>query len=1437
MQSKTSNNMRSLPSLVLSLFFALGAAGGLISAQAASPSIWDGGGANDNWNNSTNWGGNVPVPGTTYDLQFAGTTRLTPNNDFTALSNFRHITFNAGAGAFTLTGNSITLNGHLTNNSSSLQTINLPITTGAGRFVATPSGNITLGGAISGNGGLHLAGSGTVTLGGKNTYTNYTYVNGGILVLPTGGAIKNAYYVFLGQNAGQNGALNITGGTLTNSQATDTGNFMIGRAGYGSLNLSSGTVKVNQVYVGWTGGTGTALINGGSLYCGTASDYVVVANSTGTGVLTVKDGLFSHANANRTFSLNNNGVGRAELNMLGGILNNSGGAVSYGYNTALATVGTGAGIVNLNGGSLMLNRFVNQKQSYTAPGDNGSSYLNFNGGTLTATANNASSQPALTFSSNFIPALVEIRVNGAFGTFAGGAVIDTAGQSCLVEPPLLAPTGEGVSTLPVSDGGAGYIGAPYVSITGDGTGATAIANMVDDGTGKGTFKIGSITVCTPGVNYTAGNTTFSFVGGAPTTPATPSAVTTVANTSGGLTKTGAGTLTLMGANTYTGATVVNVGRLIVSSAHNGGGSFTAKDGAAFGAVRDPATTALVTPSLTLGTTTGAEVDFVLPDGTPTAQVMTVGTLTLNGTNNVSVSGAGFTAGDRFPLIKYTTLAGDPGSLTNGVLNPPDGTLGYLIHNPGNSSFDLKITAVSSQLKWVGTVNSGGVGAWDNLVTTNWISTNGVPKVFIGGADVTLDDTATGVTTVGLVGNIEPASVLVDNSSKNYILGGTGSLVGTMNLTKSGTGTLTITNANTYSGVTTVNGGTLAFAGSLATSAGIVTVDGGTLATSGAINTGTGAWTAGSTAASRGVINVNGGSDIQLAGNFIAGNNASGSGAVNITGGSLTNTQASLAANFEIGLTGYGALNMSGGNVKVNTFYVDGGAGTGVALISGGAFYCGTTNDYVLVGASTGTGVLTVSGGILNHAGANRTISVNNSGDAHGELNLLGGAIDNTGGGVSYGYNPGSSLNGTGVVNLNGGNLTLNRFINKKQTGQNGTTGNSYLNFNGGTLTASASTLTSPSLAFSSDFLPVLTGVYVNGAFGTFAGGAVIDTAGETCIVDSALLAPTGNGISALAVADGGSGYIGAPYVSIGGDGAGATAIANMISDGNGALKVGSVTVCNPGVNYTSAIFSFSGGAPTTPASPGAATTAANTSGGLTKNGAGTLTLQGTNTYTGATTVNGGILRVNGSLDAGSAVTVLGGALGGTGVIGGPVSVQPGGTLSPGASIGILSINNTLALAAGSTTFVEVNASSSGSDLVQGITTANYGGTLVVSNTAGTLTQGQTFQLFSAIGHNYNFASIQSAGSAATWSFNPTNGVLTVLTAVATTPTNITFGVSGTTLGLTWPSSHLGWYAQSNSVSVADSAAWHDIADSQLGTNLNITINPAMGQVFYRLRNP
>jgi hypothetical protein len=110
------------------------------------------------------------------NLTFAGTTRLSSTNDIAADTTFGNITFNSGAGAFTLSGNRITLsssNKTIQNSSTNTQTIALGMILSNGATIRANAGAIVLSGNLSGAGQIFKSSSGAfdLPLSGNNTFS------------------------------------------------------------------------------------------------------------------------------------------------------------------------------------------------------------------------------------------------------------------------------------------------------------------------------------------------------------------------------------------------------------------------------------------------------------------------------------------------------------------------------------------------------------------------------------------------------------------------------------------------------------------------------------------------------------------------------------------------------------------------------------------------------------------------------------------------------------------------------------------------------------------------------------------------------------------------------------------------------------------------------------------------------------------------------------------------------------------------------------------------------------------------------------------------------------------------------------------------------------------------------------------------------------------
>jgi autotransporter-associated beta strand protein len=179
--------------------------------------------------------------------------------------------------------------------------------------------------------------------------------------------------------------------------------------------------------------------------------------------------------------------------------------------------------------------------------------------------------------------------------------------------------------------------------------------------------------------------------------------------------------------------------------------------------------------------------------------------------------------------------------------------------------------------------------------------------------------------------------------------------------------------------------------------------------------------------------------------------------------------------------------------------------------------------------------------------------------------------------------------------------------------------------------------------------------------------------------------------------------------------------------------------------------------------------------GFIKKGGNLMRLSARNTYTGPTIVSAGTLLVNGQTST-NVVTVSSGAtLGGVGTIGGPTIVQSGATLSPAANnIGTLTIGNTLNLAGRVLMQISKSGKNLTTDRVVGISTLNYGGSLVVTNIGtNALTASDTITLFVATNYLGAFDSLTLPALAAGLAWDTAAlGVNGSLTVVAVTPPQI-----------------------------------------------------------------
>ena len=894
----------------------------------------------------------------------------------------------------------------------------------------------------------------SATAGGNDLWIGWGAGQNGRLDINSGGSLNaNGTWIHLGGNGGGTGTLNVnSGGSLTSNADIRMGRTT---SGTGILNVDGGTVSVAGII-------------------GESASQVSVSNSGSITATSVTAGTSTQISVTTGGVLNSSGdvSMRASTSTLSG----TGSSLSSGAQVLIGRTG-GTATMHMSGGTL-------QSTSWFVLGINSGAtgILNMSGGVLNAATNGTS------FST--------IGAGGGTGTVnLSGGTYNDMNKTLLGE----------------NTGGTGNFNL---------NGGTLHTKWVDEGAGTGNFNFNGGTLkarennatfldAALSVNILSGGAKIDSNGFAVTVPA-------VLPGAGGLEKLGTGSLTLSAANTYTGATTVSAGSLIVSSSLTS--NITVASGAQLAGV---------------GSTTGS---LTMNAGS----VLAVNTSTEFTANGVTIAGATelLFQGALTPTTVYDVVTYGAGGLS-GMGNLVQTSRGSLSDDTVNKKVTYTAGSVLTDT-WNATS-----GNWQAGSGLNW--GNGDDNLFWNSDSVIFDDTPGADSTVNVVGSVVPAAMTVSGST-NHTFNGSGAIAGTGSLSKSGTGTLTINTANTFSGGSTISAGKVVVGNATALGTGSVAISGSTLelnnvsvgnaivatgantldgtgTLSGAIS-GAGSFTKEGTGSITlsGANTFSGGLTIN-AGTVVASNIGNlGGAAANVTlnagalnwagtldfGGGASYTQTggagtSTVGEFWVGGTGAGTMTMSGGSLSTGSWFVVGRNGTGTLNMTGGNISSSSSNagSFAVLGSFGGsTGTANISGGTF---ASSQDFYVGEAGA--GILNVSGTGAVTAADGVRLGVNGG----GSGVVNLDGGSISTNLVTKGAGTGT--------FNFNGGTLKATANNAT------------FITGVTTD----VKAGGAKIDSNGFniTSVADltgvgsleklssgALTLAGSGNNVASVAVSAG-----------------------------------------------------------------------------------------------------------------------------------------------------------------------------------------------------------------------------------------------------------------------------------------------------------------------------
>jgi autotransporter-associated beta strand protein len=639
------------------------------------------------------------------------------------------------------------------------------------------------------------------TSGALNVSTNYA---AGASVAADGN--PSALFIF-GNNTASRYSLTNSGEFKANSfEFTGTNSYTIANTGqFNFIGVGTGITQsssANQTISGGIkvsdgpftlGGNGTGLVTLSSAindYAGKGvtksgtSAFLITQSIPSPGTVTISGG---------TLAFSGTGNLASAYQLRGGVIAASG--------TFNRTVGTSATNINFAAGS---------NGGFAAYG--GALTVSTNLGTWGTTGNSLTATSQLILGSSIADNVVTLSTALALGTAARTILLvdnpnsanDAAAISGIISGAGggLTVTGSGTLTLSGVNTYTGVTtlsgGVLSVATIGNGGAAgnlgqsdQAASRLVFDG---GTLRYTGVTASTNrGFTLIAGKTGTLDVSAADTALTMSGAST---NTTGALTKAGAGSLILSGANLHTGATTISAGTLQI-----GAGGTTGSLSASSAITNNSALSFNRTNTLTQGTNFGT--------------ISGTGTLTKAGSGTLVLSAANTYTG-------ATTISAGALNLRNatGLGTTAAGTTvasGAALQIQGG----ITVGAEALTLSGAGQTSTGAL--------LNVSGNNTYGGAITRAADTTIGSTTGTLTLSGaMTGNF--AAIFAGSGN----ITGSGVISGTAGITKTDAGTLTLSAANTYTGTTTVSEGTLDVSGAAGalTATSAVNISGGTLLLSG-----------------------------------------------------------------------------------------------------------------------------------------------------------------------------------------------------------------------------------------------------------------------------------------------------------------------------------------------------------------------------------------------------------------------------------------------------------------------------------------------------------------------------------------------------------------------------------------------------------------------------